>query len=376
MDFGFSEEQDLLRGQARDVLDKHSDSRAVRALLDDERGYDPAVWKRMADLGWTSIPFPEEHGGLGLGLVDLVVVLEETGRHVTPSPLHASIGLFGMAVLRAATAAQKAVLLPGIADGSRRGTVAIAEESGRWDKPGSVRAERSGDAWLLSGRKQYVPDAEGADHILVAALTSDGAADGVTLLVVPGDAPGVTRERMRTSDQTQRLYRVRFDGVEVPAEAVVGEPDQGWSALQRSLDSTLVCVSAELCGVAQRAMEMSVEYARSRRQFGRPIGSFQAVSHKCADMLVLVESARSLTYHAAWAVDNGEAVAPMAAAMAKAYAGDAARQVTASGIQVHGGIGFTWEHDMHLFYKRARWGDVVYGDARHHRDRVADLLGL
>ena len=377
MDFGFSEEQELLRGQARDFLDRTSDSKAVRRLLDDETGYDATTWARMADLGWTSIPFPEDHGGLGLGLVDMVVVLEETGRHVTPSPLQSSVCLAGMLVLRSGSPAQQAELLPGIAAGTMRGTVAIAEEAGRWDLNGiQLRAERSGDAFLLSGEKLYVPDAEGSDWMVVAARTSAGESDGVTLLRVDTGAPGVTTARMRSMDQTQRLARVAFDGVEVPAESVIGERDRGFAALRHGLDASLVCVSAELCGVAQRSLEMSVEYAKTRQQFGRPIGSFQAVSHKCADMLVLTESAKSLTYFAAWAIDNNASEARMAAAMAKAYAGDAARQVTALGIQVHGGIGFTWEHDMHLYFKRARWGDVVYGDSRFHRDRVADLLEL
>ena len=377
MDFGFSEEQELLRNQARDFLDRHSDSKAVRRLLDDEVGYDPATWKRMAELGWTSVPFPEEHGGLGLGLVDLVVVLEETGRHVTPSPLQSSVGLAGMVVLRSGSEAQRAELLPGIADGSRRATVAVAEESGRWDSGGvALQARRSGDAWLLSGEKMFVPDAQGSDWMVVAARSSQSASDGVTLLVVPTDAPGISIRRMHSMDQTQRLARVAFDGVEVPVESVLGEPDGGAAALRHALEATLVCVSAELCGVAQRALEMSVDYAKTRQQFGRPIGSFQGVSHKCADMLVLTESAKSLTYFAAWAIDNDAPEAAMAAAMAKAYAGDAARQVTAMGIQVHGGIGFTWEHDMHLYFKRARWGDAVHGDSRFHRERVADMLEL
>jgi alkylation response protein AidB-like acyl-CoA dehydrogenase len=377
MDFGFSEEQELLRSQARDFLDKECDTRVVRRLMAEPAGFDDKLYARMAELGWTSVPFPESAGGLGLGLVDLVVVLEEMGRHVTPGPLQSTVGLAGMTVMRAGTDAQRERWLPGIADGSKRATLAIAEESGRWDGGGvGAKAERSGDAWLLSGEKWYVPDAHTADWMIVAARTAAGESDGLSLLVVDPHAPGVELRQLKTMDPTQRLFQVRLDGVEVPIDDVVGEPGRGAAAWRRGQEATLVAVSAELCGVAQRAMEMSVEYAKTRQQFGRPIGTYQGVSHKCADMLVLTESAKSLTYHAAWAVDEDVPEAPLAAAMAKAYASDAARDVTAMAIQVHGGIGFTWEHDMHLYFKRAKWGEVTYGDARHWRERVADLLEL
>ena len=377
MDFGFSEEQELLRSQARDFLDKESDSRTVRRLMAEPAGFDDALYRRMAGLGWTAIPFPESAGGLGLGLVDLVVVLEEMGRHVTPGPLHSSVALAGMAVLRGGSEEQQARWLPGICDGSRRATMAIAEASGSWHVAGvETTAERSGDAWLLRGEKWYVPDAHTADWVVVAARTSASESDGLTLVVVDPKAPGVELRPLTTMDPTQRLFQMRLDGVEVPVDDVVGEPGRGGAALRRGLGATIVAVSAELCGVAQRALEMSVDYAKTRQQFGRPIGTYQGVSHKCADMLVLTESAKSLTYHAAWAVDEDAPEAALAAAMAKAYASDAARQVTGMAIQVHGGIGFTWEHDVHLYFKRAKWGEVVYGDARHWRSRVADLLEL
>jgi alkylation response protein AidB-like acyl-CoA dehydrogenase len=215
--------------------------------------------------------------------------------------------------------------------------------------------------------------------MIVAARTSgDGTDgdDGVTLLLVDGNAPGVRLQPLATMDQTRRLFSVVFDDVEVPVDAVVGEPDRGWTTLSRGLDRAVVAISAELCGTAQRVLEMSVEYAKTRQQFGRPIGAYQAVSHKCADMLVQVESAKSLTYYAAWAVDNDAEDAPLAASMAKAYASDAARNVAGIGIQVHGGIGFTWEHDMHLYFKRAKWGETMLGDATYHRERVARLLEL
>jgi alkylation response protein AidB-like acyl-CoA dehydrogenase len=380
LNFGFSEEQELLRGQARDFLDRECAATRVRELMATERGYDDAMYARMADLGWTAIPFAESYGGLGLGLVDMTVVLEEMGRHVAPAPLQSSVALAGMTLVAGGSEAQRTARLPGICDGSQRATVALVEDSGRWDA-GGVRlpAVRSGDAYVLRGEKLFVSDAHVADWMIVATRTSGDGSDGdggVTLLVVDGNAPGVRLRPLATMDQTRRLFSVVFDDVEVPVDAVVGEPDRGWTTLSRGLDRAVVAISAELCGTAQRVLEMSVEYAKTRQQFGRPIGAYQAVSHKCADMLVQVESAKSLTYYAAWAVDNDAEDAPLAASMAKAYASDAARNVAGNGIQVHGGIGFTWEHDMHLYFKRAKWGETMLGDATYHRERVARLLEL
>jgi alkylation response protein AidB-like acyl-CoA dehydrogenase len=377
MDLGFTDEQELLRRQARDFLDRECPTARVRQVMEDELGHDPRMYARMVELGWTAIPFAERHGGLGLGLVDLAVVLEEMGRHVVPSPFQSSVGLAGMTVAASGDEAQAARLLPSICDGSRRATVALVEESGRWDAGGvRMAAERSGDAWLLRGEKLFVPDAQVAGRMIVATRTADDPADGLTLLVVDTDAPGVTVRPLASMDATRRIAAVGFDGVEVPGDAVVGEPGRGWAVLRRGLDRAMVCVAAELAGTAQRVLEMSVEYAKVRQQFGRPIGAYQAVSHRCADMLVMVESARSLAYHAAWALDNDVPEAPLAAAMAKAYAGEAARTVASNGLQVHGGIGFTWEHDIHLHLKRAKWGEATLGDASHHRERVAQMLEL
>jgi alkylation response protein AidB-like acyl-CoA dehydrogenase len=377
MDFGFSEEQELLRGQARDFLDKQVPPSKVREVMASPTAHDPALYARMVELGWTAIPFPEQYGGLGLGMVDLTVVLEEMGRHVTPSPLISSVGLAGMTLLHGGSDEQRQRWLPGLCEGTSIATVALVEQSGRWDAHGvQMQARRSGDAWVLDGEKLYVPDAHIADWIIVAARTGPGDGDGITLFLVDTSAPGVTVRPVQTMDQTRRVATVSFQGVSVSADRVVGGEGRGWSVLRRGVDRALVAISAELCGVAQRAMEMSVEYAKTRQQFGRPIGSYQAVSHKCADMLVQVESAKSLTYYAAWAVDNDVPEAPLAAAMAKAYASDAARQVTAAAIQVHGGIGFTWEHDMHLYFKRAKWGETTLGDAVFHRERVAQALEL
>jgi alkylation response protein AidB-like acyl-CoA dehydrogenase len=377
VNFAFNEEQELLRRQARDFLDRECPARRVRELMEEEQGQDPAMYRRMAELGWTAIPFAERHGGLGLGLVDLVVVLEEMGRHVVPSPLQSSVGLAGMTLAASGDEEHATRLLPAVCEGSVCATVALLEESGRWDAGGvRMAAQRSGDAWLLRGEKLFVPDAHLATWMIVATRTADDPADGLTLLLVDTAAPGVTVRPLASMDATRRMAVVGFDDVEVPADAVVGEPGRGWATLRRGLDRALVTVAAELAGTAQRVLELSVDYAKVRRQFGRPIGTYQAVSHRCADMLVAVESAKSLVYHAAWALDNGVPEAPLAAAMAKAYASDAARTVASLGLQVHGGIGFTWEHDIHLYLRRAKWGEATLGDASHHRERVAQLLEL
>ena len=377
MDFALSPEQEMLRRQAREFLDRSSPSSAVRQAMATEAGWDTQLWKQMVELGWTAIPFPTEVGGLGLGLVELAVVLEEQGRHLTPSPFHSSVCLAGAVATAAPDSSLRRELLGGIASGSKRATVALVEAGGGWDAAGvRLQVDLAGDAYRLRGEKLYVPDVGDADWLIVAARTEAGADDGVTLMVIDRGAPGVVVRPLRSLDPTRSLAQVGFDDVEVDTERVLGVPGQGFSVLRRALDAAAVSVSAEMCGVAQRAMELSVEHAKTRQQFGRPIGSYQAISHRCADMLVQVESARSLTHYAAWALDNQVPEAGLAASMAKAYAGDAARWVTSTAIQVHGGIGFTWEHDAHLLFKRAKWGEVVYGDARHHRERVARLLEL
>src|SRR6266581_942024 len=317
MDFGFSEEQELLRKSAADFLSKECPMTYVRQMMEDERGYSEDLWNKMAGLGWMGLSYPEEFGGAGLTMVDLVVVLEEKGR---------------------------------------------------WDEKGvTLAAEKSGSGYQLSGVKLFVPDAHVADFIIWAARTSDG----VTLFLVERQQPGVGTRLLKTMDQTRKLCEVTLDKVQVGAEAVLGVPGKGWEALTRLIDRSKVALCAEMCGGAQKVLDLSVEYAKVREQFGRPIGSFQAIQHKCANMLVQVESAKSATYYAAWAVANDGPDAPLAAAMAKAYCSDAYRQVAGEGIQVHGGIGFTWEHDLHIYFKRAKGSEVTFGDAAWNRELVA-----
>jgi alkylation response protein AidB-like acyl-CoA dehydrogenase len=369
MDFGFSEEQELLRQSAADFLSTECPMTYVRQMMEDERGYSEELWKKMAELGWMGLIYPEEFGGSGLSMVDLVVVLEEMGRVVLPGPFFSTVCMGGLAILEAGSHEQKQRYLPGIVSGNIKATLAVLEEDARWDEKGITLKARKGKkgGYSLNGVKLFVPDAHVADVIVCAART----AEGPTLFVVDRHAAGVTVTLLKTMDQTRKLCEVRFEKTPIAADAVLAAPGKGWDALSRILDRSKVALCAEMCGGAQKVLDMSVEYAKMREQFGRPIGSFQAIQHKCANMLVQVESAKSATYYAAWAVANDAPEAPLAAAMAKAYCSDAYRQVSAEGIQVHGGIGFTWEHDMHIYFKRAKGSEVTFGDATWNRELVA-----
>jgi alkylation response protein AidB-like acyl-CoA dehydrogenase len=378
MDFGFSEEQEMLRSSARDFLAKEAPMTYVRKMMEDERGFTDELWRKMADLGWMGLVLPEAFGGAGLDFVDMVVVLEEMGRVVLPGPFFSTVILAGVAIAEGGTQKQKETYLPKIADGSLKATLAHLEPSGRWDADGiQLVAKPDGGGHVLDGTKLFVPDANVADLFVVAgrAPGSKGA-EGVSLFLVDAKAPGVTVTMLKTMDQTRKLGEVVLSGVKVGADALLGGAGKGWALLDRVADRAKVGLAAEMCGGAQKVLEMSVEYAKVREQFGKPIGSFQAIQHKCANMLVEVESSKSITYYAAWAVANDVAEAPLAAAMAKAYTSDAYRHTAGEGIQIHGGIGFTWEHDMHIFFKRAKSSEVTFGDATWNREIVAQLINL
>src|SRR5579864_4333587 len=378
MDIGFSEEQELLRDTARKFLDSACTTKFVRERMATLEAVTPEFWSQIAEQGWLGINFSEDDGGSGLGLTDLVVLMEEMGRAVMPGPYLATALLGGAAIREAGSAAQRQEYLPRIAAGALRATLASTEPNARWDASGiTMNAQPMRGGFTLSGSKLFVPDAHLADIIVVAARTRDGSTmeDGVSLFPVPKDAAGLGISLMPSIDETRKLCEVRFDKVAVPQVALLGELHQGWPVLARIYDGAAVALSAEMCGGAQRVLDMTVEYAKLRETFGKPIGSYQGVKHKCADMLVEVENAKSLTYYAAWAVDENQADAPLAVSMAKSYASDASRKVSNAGIQLHGGIGMTWEHDLHLYMKRAKSNEVAFGDATWHRERVASLLG-
>lgn len=378
MDFGLNEDQETLQKYAREFMENECPPSFVRKMaFDSDTAYDEGFYKHMSELGWMGIAIPEEHGGQGMTYVDLAVLLEEMGRALVPGPFFASVCLAAPLLDAAGTDAQKNEWLPAIASGEKNATVAYTEPSGRVDAEGiQMTARPEGDGFVLSGTKLFVPDAHLADVLLVAArTTSDGAPeDGVTLFCIEPSTSGISIEQLETMDMTRRWCEVSFDGVQAPSDAVMGDVDQGWRPLHLSLCRSTSMLSAEQVGGAHKVLDMSVEYAKERVQFGRPIGSFQAVKHRCADMLVDVEMARSAMYYAAWASSEEESELPLASSVAKAYCSDAFTRVSSSGIQVHGGIGFTWEHDMHLYFKRAKASEMLLGDPAYHREIVARLV--
>jgi alkylation response protein AidB-like acyl-CoA dehydrogenase len=371
MDISFTREHDELRQTVRRFLDKESAEAAVRKLMETDTGYDARTWERIgSELSLTGLVIPEKYGGAGLGAVEMAIVFEEMGRALYCGPFLASAALAASMLREAATDGAKSKLLPEIAAGKTIATLAIAEEAGKWDADSiAMRAKRDGANWRLDGIKNYVLDGHIANVILVAALADDGLA----LFHVDSDAAGLERTSLPTLDLTRKLARLAFKGT--PATRV---SDKGIrAALERTLTFGVAMLAAEQVGGAQRCLEMSTEYAKTRLQFGRPIGSFQAIKHKCADMLVETEFARSAAYHAAFELAGGdEAEASEAAQIAKSYCAEAFFKAAADNIQIHGGMGFTWEHSAHLYFKRARAGIVMFGEPSEYRQRLAAALEL
>jgi alkylation response protein AidB-like acyl-CoA dehydrogenase len=377
MDIGFTEEQELLRTTARRFLENECPTAFVRQRMAEPAAITDDFWRKLAEQGWFGILYPEEAGGSDLGLVDMTVLMEEMGRAVMPGPFFSTVLLGGAAILEAGSPAQRQEWLPRIAAGDAKVSLAWTEPNARWDAAGIVASGRETAAgFVLSGTKLFVPDAHLSDALVIAVRTRDGSTmeDGISLFLVPMDATGLAVTLLPTIDETRKLCEVRLDNVAVPSAALLGERHGGWLALARVIDRATVALCAEMCGGAQRVLDMTTDYAKIRVAFDKPIGSYQGVKHRAADMLVDVENAKSLTYYAAWATDEGLDDAPLAVAMAKAYASDAYRKVAGAGIQLHGGIGFTWEHDLQLYFKRAKASEVAFGDATWHRERVARLI--
>ena len=371
MNFAFSEEQEELRRITRQFLEAKSPEAEVRTQMDTTDGYDPAVWAQMAnELGLQSLIVPEEHGGQGFTYVELTVVLEEMGRALVCAPFFSTVVLATNTLLHSGDEAAQKDLLPGIASGETIATLAFTEPNGRWDESGiEATATKSGDGWTIDGTKMFVIDGHVADVIIVAAKT----AAGTSLFKVDGDAPGLTRTALSTMDQTRKQAKLELAGV--PA-TLIGTDGAGWTTLDRVLDLAAVGLAAEQVGGAQKVLEMAVQYAKDRVQFGRPIGSFQAIKHKCADMLLEVESAKSAAYYAAWCAAELNDELPEVACLAKAYCSEAYFHASAENIQIHGGIGFTWEHPAHLYFKRAKSSELLFGDPTYHRELLAQRLGI
>jgi alkylation response protein AidB-like acyl-CoA dehydrogenase len=379
MNFAFTEEQNELRRAARRFLSTASSSERVRRTMATDSGMDAAVWSSMAkELGWLGLTIPERYEGLGLGPVDQLPLLEEMGRQLFCAPFFSTVCLGVNFLNLAATEDQKREYLPRIARGELTVALALTEAGGRWDAHGiTATAVPDGSDYVLCGAKRYVLDGHSADLLLVAARAEQSSgAEGISVFAVPKGAKGLEPKLLPTMDQTRKQAEIALDSVRVPASARIGEPGSGWPSLHRTLDLAASALAAEQVGGAEACLDMAVGYAKVRRQFGRPIGSFQAIKHACAEMLVKVEAARSAAYYAAAVAEAGTDDLRTAAALAKSYCSEAFFHCASENIQVHGGIGFTWEHDAHLFFKRAKSSESLLGDPVHHREVLADCLGL
>jgi alkylation response protein AidB-like acyl-CoA dehydrogenase len=371
MDFDFTQEQVMLRDLTREFLTRESTPRAVRTLMEDARGFSDATWSQIAEMGLPGLAIDAGYGGQGLGMIELALVLDEMGRAAFPGPFFPTVVLAASAIAASGDANLMARYLPDIAAGRTRATLALLEDSLAWTPAGvKMTAERRGDGFVLNGVKRFVPWAHVAELVLVVARTS---ANGVTVFAVPGDASGLTQVPNVEMDHTERTSTLTYSDVVVSADAVIGTVDRGWDVIEPTLLRAAIGASAQMLGAARRCMDMAVEYAKVRQQFGQPIGMFQAIKHMCSEMLLDVENSHAATYYAAWALDAGIADAALAASVAKAYVGDSSRKVCGNAIQVHGGIGFTWEYDLHLYFKRAKHFEPLYGDADFHRSRALEL---
>ncbi len=377
MDFGFTQEQEMLRTSARDFLTTECPPELVKELAEDEKGYKPEMWAKMAELGWQGLAIPEQYDGMGMTFLDLSVLLEEMGRAVCPGPFFSTVVLAGFAILEAGSEAQKKEYLSKIAGGKAIATLAITEPSASYDAAAiTVEAKADGDNYIINGTKLFVDNASNADFMVVAARTRQGkkAEDGITLFVIDGKAPGITTTPLNTIAGTKEC-EVTFDEVKVSKDSVLGEVDRGWPVIDRVLEKAAAAKCAEMVGGMQAALDMSVAYAKERVQFGKPIGSFQAIQHHCANMLIDVEGSRFITYQAAWKLSEGME-ATMEVSMAKAWVSEAYRRVARLGHQIHGGIGFCMDHNMPLYFKHSKEAESLFGTADWHREKVAQELGL
>ena len=371
MNFAFTEEQEELRKTVRAFLDAKSPETAVREQMETANGFDPAVWLQMgSQMGLMGIHIPEEFGGMGFSYIELGVVLEEMGRSLLCAPYFSTVVLAANTLMQSGDEAAKKKYLPAIASGETTATLASVEPSGKWDESGvTMQAKGSGSSFTLTGTKMFVLDGHTASMIIVSART----AKGVSLFAVDGNAKGLTRTALSTMDQTRKQAKLEF--ADVPA-TLIGTEGKGWEVLSRVNDLIVVALAAEQVGGAQKVLDMAVEYAKVRVQFGRPIGSFQAIKHKCADMLLEVESAKSAAYYGMWCAAEMNDELPSVASLSKAYCSEAYFHAAAENIQIHGGIGFTWEHPAHLYFKRAKSSELLFGDPTYHRELLAQRIGI
>ncbi len=380
MDFSFNDEQREIQASAKRLMEETATLDRVVELAESDAGYSPEAYAQLADLGWTGLHVPEEFGGVGLSHVELIVVLEKMGESLYPSPFFASVCLAANALIEGARSAElsddNAALLAAIAAGETTATLAYLEDAGKY-RPSDVHltARQDGGDLVLDGSKRYVVDGHTADSIVVVSRTGDDE-DDISLVVVPGDAPGLTRKRAHAVDSTRRIATLDFAGVRVPASAEIGERGESLSTLSATMQLGAVALAAESLGAAQHCFDTALAYTKDRFQFGRPIASFQAVKHICADLLMAVEASRSAAYYAGWVAAQQREELPAIAPLAKSQVCEAFWEAARANIQLHGGIGFTYEHEAHYYYRRATSSRALLGDTAFNRELLLQGLGV
>lgn len=371
MQFELTETQQTLKNTVRKFLSAECPGAEVRRLMETDTAFDASLWTKMAEQGWTGMLIPEQYGGFGMGMVEMAATLEEMGRALLPGPFFSTVVMAGTLIEQAGDETQKQKYLGAIARGEAKVTVAFLEDPPAWT-PQSVqlKARTAGGGYVLDGTKLFVPDAAVSDSIiLIARLEGE-----LALFILARDTQGVAIRPMHSIDLTRKVYEVQFDGVRVASDGMLASGAAAVQALGRARAMATAGIVAEMTGGMQRLLDLTVEYAKTRKQFGRPIGQFQAVQHQCADMLVYTESSRSAAYYAAYAIQEGIPEAPLAVSVAKAYASEAYRETGNRAIQVHGGMGFTWENEAHLFYRRAKVSEQMFGDTAFHREQLAKMV--
>jgi alkylation response protein AidB-like acyl-CoA dehydrogenase len=377
MELGLTEQQEMLKKSAHDFLSKECPKKLVRELDESDSGFSKELWGRMADLGWLGLAFPEKYGGNGGNFVDLAVLLDEMGYNIVPGPFFSTVILSGFTLLEASSEEQKQLYLTKISSGEMIMTLAFTELDGTYTAESiNTEARLKGNDYILNGIKLFVPDANIADYLLVIARTkkSSNPEKGLSIFLVDSKSQGIKCTLLKTLAR-DKLCEVIFDNVKVPKSNIVGTIDEAWPVIESILKKATVGKCAEMVGGAQASLDMAVSYAKERIQFNRPIGSFQAIQHYCANMVTDVDGSRFITYKAAWAVGEGMP-ADMEVSMAKAWTSDAFKRVASLAHQIFGAIGFTMDHDMHLYYRRAKAAEIAYGDADVHREIVAQQIGL
>ena len=377
MDFAFSEEQEMLKKMAADFLTDRLPKKLVRQIEEDEKGYLPELWQEMAGLGWMGLVFPEEYGGSGMSFLDLAVLLEEMGRACLPAPFFSTVVLGGLPILDTGSEEQKKEYLPKIVSGEAIFTLALTEPGASYEAASiSVKAAADKDAYIINGTKLFVPYAHVADYLLCVARTNEQAKpeDGITLFVVDAKSPGISYTVLK-SIADDKPGEVVFDQVRVPKENILGRLDQGWHEVRKIVERAAVAKCCEVVGGMQQALQMTVDYAKERKQFGRPIGSFQVIQHYCATMATDVDGSRFATYQAAWMLSEG-LPGTKEVAIAKAWTGEASERVLTLAHQIHGAIGVTIDHDLQFYTRQAKAAELTFGQADFYREIVAQEMGL